>query len=93
MAPSFVLSALLSTAFGLIFHIIRGGTLIRLLLLIVAAWLGFAIGQLIGSLLDWPLLRIGDVYVLQGFIGSLGAMILASAPAPTAPVERRNTPR
>jgi hypothetical protein len=93
MAPSLILSALLSTAFGLIFHLIRGGNLIRLFLLLVAAWIGFAIGQLIGSLLGWPLLRLGDVYVLQGLLGSLGAMILASAPAPTTPVERRNTPR
>lgn len=82
MAPSLVLSALLSTAFGLIFHLIRGGNLMRLFLLLVVAWLGFAIGQLIGSLLDWPLLHVGDVYILQGLLGSLGAMILASAPAP-----------
>ncbi len=80
MAPSLVFSALLSTACGLIFHILRGGNLLRLLILMLAAWIGFAIGQLIGSLTDWPLLRVGEVYVLQGLIGSLIAMILTGRP-------------
>jgi hypothetical protein len=93
MAPSLVLSALLSTAFGLIFHIIRGGNLIRLLVLLIAAWIGFAIGQLIGSLTDWPLLRIGEVYVLHGLIGSIIAMILAGRPPLDSIPERGNPTR
>ena len=80
MAPSLVFAALLSTACGLIFHILRGGNLIRLSVLLIAAWIGFAIGQLIGSLTDWPLLRVGEVYVLQGVIGSLIAIILTGRP-------------
>jgi hypothetical protein len=93
MSPSLILSALLSTTLGLIFHLLRGGSLIRLLLLIVAAWIGFAIGQLIGSLLDWPFLRIGNVYALHGLIGSIILMILVSVPVTPSTSERRDISR
>lgn len=92
MSPSLVFSALLSTFLGLVFHLLRGGSIARLLLILIAAWIGFGLGQLLGSVLGWSLARIGDVYVLHGLIGSLAAMILASAPAAASPVEKRNTP-
>lgn len=93
MSPSLVFSALLSTACGLIFHILRGGNLIRLFVLLIAAWIGFAIGQLIGSLTDWPLLRVGEVYVLHGLIGSIIAMILTGWPARASVSEKSNPKR
>jgi uncharacterized membrane protein SpoIIM required for sporulation len=93
MSPSLVFSALLSTACGLIFHVIRGGNLLRLFVLLIAAWLGFAIGQLIGSLTDWPLLRVGEVYVLHGLIGSIIAMILTGWPARESMPDRSSPTR
>lgn len=80
MTPALVLSALISTAAGLIYHLVRGGGVQRILLFVIAAWIGFAVGQLIGSLLHSQLLVIGEVHVLEGLIGSLIALILAGGP-------------
>ncbi len=83
MSPALLLSILLSLSFGLIVHILRGGNFLRLLLLLLASSIGFAIGQLIGSLIGWPLFRVGEVYVLEGLIGSVIGLILINVPAVT----------
>ena len=51
-----------------------------MLLFVIAAWSGFAIGQVIGSLLGWRLLVVGEVHLVEGIIGSLLALVIAGRP-------------
>lgn len=71
-ASSLVLALLLATAYGALFHFLTGGSLRRLLLYIMAAWLGFALGHFLGQflLVDW--LKLGPLYL---FSASLGAWL------------------
>ena len=80
MSPAFVFSAIISTGVGLAYHLWRGGGLRRMLLFVIAAWSGFAIGQVIGSLLGWRLLVVGEVHLVEGIIGSLLALVIAGRP-------------
>ena len=50
-------------------------------LLVVAAWIGFAVGQLIGAVLDLHVLLIGEVHLLEGIIGSVIVLVLVGRPA------------
>ena len=80
MSPSLVFSALISTACGLGFHLLRGGSLWRMSVYVLAAWIGFAIGQAAGSLIGLRLIMIGEVHLIEGIAGSLIALVLAARP-------------
>lgn len=71
-AAGLILGFFLSTAYGAGFHLIFGGPTRRILLYIIAAWLGFLLGHFIGDLLNIELLKLG---VLHLFSASLGAWI------------------
>ncbi|NCF64663.1 MAG: hypothetical protein GWP61_01735 [Chloroflexi bacterium] len=69
-ASSIVLGFLLSTAYGTLFHVLIGGPARRLILYLIAAWLGFAIGHFLGDILliDW--FRLGPLNLLSASVGS-----------------------
>lgn len=81
MSPALLLSALLSTAYGAVFHLWRGGDVRRLMVFVVAAWIGFGVGQLLGALIGWPAGRIGEVHVVLASIGSLAALLVVNRPS------------
>lgn len=81
MLPAILLSALLSTAYGAVFHVWRGGSLRRLGLFLVAAWVGFGLGQLAGMLIGWDAGRVGEVHLIEATLGSLIALIVVNRPA------------
>ncbi|MER3515239.1 MAG: hypothetical protein C4310_13325 [Chloroflexota bacterium] len=85
--PALVLAGLLSTAYGAAFHLVAGG-LRRLLLYIVAGWVGFALGQFAGVYGDTDPLRIGQVHVVSATLGSWLALILAHWLIPAKREER-----
>jgi uncharacterized membrane protein YjjP (DUF1212 family) len=74
-ASSLVLAFLLATAYAALFHFLIGGPIRQLLIYIVAAWLGFAAGHLVGQFLmiDW--LKLGPLYLLSGSIGAWIALL------------------
>ena len=47
-----------------------------LLRYLIAAWAGFAAGQVIGWLGGWEFLMLGQVHVLEGTLGSIVLMML-----------------
>jgi hypothetical protein len=47
-----------------------------LLRYLIAAWAGFAAGQVVGWLGGWEFLMLGQVHVLEGTLGSVLLMIL-----------------
>jgi hypothetical protein len=81
MSPAFLLSALLSSAYGAAFHMWRGGDLRRLAVFLVTAWIGFGVGQLIGSLIGWSGGQIGEVHVVEATIGSLTGLLVVNRPS------------
>jgi hypothetical protein len=79
--PAILLSAILSTAYGAVFHVWRGGSLRRLGLFLVAAWVGFGLGQLAGMLIGWDAGQVGEVHLIEATLGSLIALIVVNRPA------------
>ena len=74
-ASSIVLGFLLATAYGTLFHVLIGGPARRLLLYVVASWIGFAIGHFAGDILliDW--FQLGPLNLLSASVGSWAALL------------------
>lgn len=66
LSPPFVLSLLISTVLAASFNLWQGGSARDLALYLVAGWLGFAVGELLGDLLALDLLMIGEVHLVEG---------------------------
>jgi hypothetical protein len=77
ISPGLAISALLATAYGAAFHLWRGGGFRNLARYLLAAWTGFALGQLVGWLGGWEFLMLGQVHVVEGTLGSAVLMVLA----------------
>lgn len=71
-ASGLVLGFLLATAYGAGFHLLLGGPARRILLYVIAAWIGFLLGHFIGDLADFELLKLGALHL---FTASVGAWI------------------
>jgi hypothetical protein len=73
--PALLLSVLLCVAYAGLLHLWKGRSLRDLLLYLVAAAVGFAVGQLLGLLLQIPLPRIGQLHVVEASIFAWAALI------------------
>jgi uncharacterized membrane protein YeaQ/YmgE (transglycosylase-associated protein family) len=69
--PTLVLGLILSTLYGALFHLWRGGNAGRVLLYLILSWIGFWIGQLIGNLLHVSFDTLGQLHLLFATLGSL----------------------
>lgn len=65
LSPPFVLSVLVSTGLAALFNLWQGGSVRDLVLYLVAAWLGFAMGELLGDWIGLDLLMIGEVHMAE----------------------------
>ena len=77
LSPSFAFGVLLATLYGALAHIILGGNGRRLAFFLIASWLGFALGQGVGQVLQIRILSIGPTNVLPATLGSIIALITA----------------
>ncbi|MFQ5921517.1 MAG: hypothetical protein ACE5M4_01600 [Anaerolineales bacterium] len=79
--PGIYLSLLIASGLGLLFHLLRGGSLGRLLLYLAAAWITFMAGHFVAEWLDWHFIRVGSINLfaalLAAVIGLLAAAMLA----------------
>lgn len=97
--PGVAFAVLIATAAGLFFHLIRGGSLGRMILHVLAAWTGFAAGHNLANLFGWHWIRLGPLNLLPGLLAALLALILASvlagpeAEAPSRPGQRKRPSR
>jgi hypothetical protein len=91
--PSFFLGMIISTICGLLFHVLRGGRLSRMLLYIATAWVSFFAGQMVSEWISWRVLRFGSLNLLPNciatFIGLLTANVLAGPD--TEPAQTRHS--
>jgi uncharacterized membrane protein YeaQ/YmgE (transglycosylase-associated protein family) len=69
--PTLLLGIILSTLYGALFHLWRGGSAGRLLLYLLLAWIGFWLGQLIGNLFNVSFDMLGQLHLLFATLGSL----------------------
>jgi hypothetical protein len=75
IASGLVLGFLLSTIYGALFHLIVGGRPRKLVLYVIASWVGFALGHFLGDLLGFELLKLGAIHLLAASLGSWLALI------------------
>lgn len=77
ISPSGTLGLLFATFCGTLAHLILDGGGRSLLMLILAAWVGFALGQAVGEIMDIATLSIGPTRVFTGVLGALVAIATA----------------
>jgi hypothetical protein len=61
--PSLLLGAVVSSLFGAVFHLLRGGGLGRLLLYMILSWVGFWAGHALASHFNWNFDRLGGLHI------------------------------
>lgn len=69
--PTLVLGLILSTLFGALFHLWRGGNAGRLLFYLLLAWVGFWIGQLVGGFFNLSFDTLGQLHLVVATVGSV----------------------
>ena len=74
LSPAFTFGLLLATLYGALAHLILGGNGRVLLYFIIASWIGFAIGQGIGQVMNIRFLAIGSTNIFPATLGSLIAL-------------------
>jgi len=74
--PGLLLGFVLSTLYGAIFHLWRGGGLGRLLLYIILSWIGFWSGQFLANNLGWTFITVGSLHLGLATLGSLILLLL-----------------
>ena len=77
MSPAFLLSALIASVYGALFHLWRGRTFRELPLYLIASGLGFALGQLAGNLFGLDIFTIGPVHIIEASLGSWAMLFIA----------------
>ena len=69
--PGLFLGLVLSSLYGALFHLWRGGHAGRLLLYLILSWLGFWIGQFLGNLMNISFDIIGQLHVVSASLVSI----------------------
>lgn len=77
VSPGIVFAFLLATAYGAGYHLLFGGPPRKLLLYLLAAWLGFCLGQWAGATLGLSILDVGPVHTFSASLGSWLALLLS----------------
>lgn len=75
--PALVFSFVLATLYGAAFHLVCGGDARRLALFLLAAWMGFALGQAFADMLGTTFLDIGALHMLAATVGAWLALVVA----------------
>lgn len=64
-SPPLVLSIVIASAYGALFHVWKGKTVQDLLIYLVAGLVGFGLGQLVGHTLGLGIFMIGQIHVVE----------------------------
>ena len=74
--PSLIFAFLIASLIGAFYHLVRGGSLGRLLLFLIFGWTGFAVGHLVGIWQSWVLLPMGELNLGMSMLGSLFFLVV-----------------
>jgi hypothetical protein len=70
MSPSVLLSILLAGIYGALFHLWRGRTFRELPLYLIAAIVGFGLGNLAGDAIGLNIFMIGSLHIVEASLVS-----------------------
>jgi hypothetical protein len=76
-SPAFVLSLVLASLYGALFHLIWGKSWSDFFLYWVSAILGFGLGQAIGNVIALKVLLVGEVHLLEASLVCWAALFIA----------------
>lgn len=68
--PILLLGFVISTLYGALFHFWKGGSIFRLILLLVLAWVGFWVGHFAGGALNFTFWKVGVLNTGMATVGS-----------------------
>lgn len=69
--PAFILGVILSTLYGMAFHLWQGGGLGRLILYLLLGWAGFWLGHLVARSQNWSFDSLGSLHFGVATIGAI----------------------
>jgi len=75
--PAVVLSLAVASLYGGLFDFFFAQRAADILRYWAVAIIGFAAGALVGLLVPWHVLVIGEVHLLEGTVGSVGALFFS----------------
>ena len=64
-SPALVLSIIMASAYGALFHVWKGETAQDLLIYLAAGLVGFGLGQLVSNTLGLGIFMIGQIHVVE----------------------------
>lgn len=76
-SPAFALSLVLASLYAVLFHLFWGKRLRELPLYLLAALIGFGLGQALAGILSTQFLMIGDVHLLEGSVACWLLLLVA----------------
>lgn len=85
-APPIVFGFILASLCGTAFHFVVGGNSQRLVGLLIAAWIGFALGHTFGGMFGIRIFAIGQLNLGMAFPGAFVALIITHLLGRTRPV-------
>lgn len=74
----FFLGLTIASACAFLFHILRGGSIKRLVLFLASAWIGFFSGHVLSELINWQLLRLGSINLFPALLGTIMSLVLTA---------------
>ncbi len=78
MSPSLILAAIIAVGLGLVYHLWRGGDFPRLIVSVLSACIGFAIGHYVGAFFGWRFILIGEIHLVEGLIGAMIVLVIVN---------------
>jgi hypothetical protein len=69
--PTIIFGILLSSLYGAVYHLIRGGSLRRMFFYFILAWAGFWLGDLLGWYMGWTFASAGILNAGMGTVLSV----------------------
>ncbi len=75
--PAYLISIILATLYGTVFHLYKGGDASRILLYVVSSWMGFIIGHNVSPIVGASIYSIGPLNAGMASLGSGLALVLA----------------
>ncbi|MEJ2571125.1 MAG: hypothetical protein P8Y98_11350 [Anaerolineales bacterium] len=75
--PTIFFGSVIAAMCGLLFHVLRGGRLSRMMLYVATAWVSFFAGQLVSEWIHWRVLRFGSLNLLPDLVATIIGLFTA----------------
>ena len=69
--PTVIMGILISSLYGALFHLIRGGDGGKLFLYLILSWIGFWLGNLVGNTYSITYVSLGSLRLGSATVGSV----------------------